>query len=302
MTGPLQTVVGLSRYSEQVAIRRWCANLRFGLRVAAFVLGTLLYWACLEIDALFCRRTPRIELINKWTPRWARAMLRVFGIRVEARGPHADENRVYPCRDERGLGRIFVMNHRAAIDIPVLLALVAAHAISRHDLANWPLIGGGARRIGTLFVDRTSRRSGATVLRQIEQALAAGEGIAMFPEGTAFDGDEVHEFKPGAFKAAKRAGAEIVPLGVAYGNPAAYYSRQPFMAHIKRVGMLARLNVAVEIGEPLRVGDHAAGEIEEACRRTVQQLVLQARQRLGGEPQFSAATPIGTPLEVPAGG
>ncbi|RIK83857.1 MAG: hypothetical protein DCC67_05530 [Planctomycetota bacterium] len=255
------------------------------------MLGTLFCWACLEVDALARRRTPRIELINKWTARWARAMLRVFGIRIAARGPYVSSGRVYPGRDEQGVGRIFVMNHRAAVDIPVILSLAAAHAISRHDLAHWPLIGAGARRIGTLFVDRTSRRSGAMVLKQIEQVLAAGEGIAMFPEGTAFDGDEVRQFKPGAFKAARRAGAEIIPLGIAYGDRAAYYSRQPFLTHVKRLGMLARLNVAVEVGDPIRVGERAPGEAEEACRRTVEQLVLQARQRLGGEPHLLAASP-----------
>ena len=108
--------------------------------------------------------------------------------------------------------------------------------------------------MGTLFVDRTSRRSGATVLRQIADALAVGEGILMFPEGTAFPGSGVHEFKVGAFNAAHRAGAEIIPLGIAYGSPDAYYFKEPFLNHMKRIASLRRLTVAVEIGPPLRTG------------------------------------------------
>src|SRR5690606_33836371 len=129
--------------------------------------------------------------------------------------------------------------------------------------------------------------SGADVLRQIQAALELGQGIAMFPEGTAFVGDEVRPFKPGAFKAAKRSGAEIVPLGVAYGDEAAYYAGKPFLVHVKRVGLLKRLDVAVEIGEPIRVAEAPAGEAEEACRLVVQQLVDRARQRL--ESAFEAA-------------
>jgi 1-acyl-sn-glycerol-3-phosphate acyltransferase len=248
----------------------------------AFVAGTIFFWICMEIDFLFHRRTPRIELINKWVPRWASALMWIFGIRVEARGPHADQGEVYPAHDARGVGRIFVANHQSGVDIPVALTVVAAHAISRHDVATWPLLGAGARRIGTLFVDRESRRSGATVLRQIADALALGEGILMFPEGTAFPGDGVHEFKPGAFNAAHRAGAEIIPIGIAYGSPDAYYFKEPFLNHMKRIASLRRLTVAVEVGPPLEpVAEESNIEVKDHARNVVEELVIRATERLG---------------------
>jgi len=262
------------------AIARWLGAMRFALRLSAFVLGTVAFWACMEIDFLVRRRTRRIDLIDKWVPRWAGILMWLFGIRVEARGPYVSERKVYPGRDERGVGRIFVMNHRSGADIPIAFTTVAAHAISRHDLANWPLIGAGARRIGTLFVDRASRRSGASVLRQIQQALEAGEGILMFPEGTAFPGDEVREFKPGAFKSAERAGAQVVPMGIAYDDPAAYYISESFMGHMKRIASMPRLRVAVEVGEPLVIDQESPVELKDQARQRVEQLVAQARQRL----------------------
>jgi 1-acyl-sn-glycerol-3-phosphate acyltransferase len=206
--------------------------------------------------------------------------MRVFGIRVYAHGPHADERKLYSGRDQHGVGRIFVMNHRSGADIPIIFTLAEAHVISRHDLAKWPLIGAGARRIGTLFVDRASRRSGATVLKQIAGALANGEGVAMFPEGTAFPGDEVREFKPGAFKAALRAGAEIVPMGIAYGDSAAYYTDKSFMGHMKRIASLPRLRAAVEMGEPIKTEGRSAIELKDAVHQQVEELVAKARQRL----------------------
>jgi 1-acyl-sn-glycerol-3-phosphate acyltransferase len=245
-----------------------------------FVLGTLLFWAGMELDLLVRRHSRRTNVMQKWVARWAGTLLRVFGIRVEARGPHVSAGAVYPGRDERGVGRIFVMNHRSGVDIPVALSIVAAHAISRHDLAAWPLIGGGARRIGTLFVDRASRRSGATVLKQIQEALTAGEGIVMFPEGTAFPGDEVREFKPGAFKSAERARAQVIPIGIAYDDPAAYYVSEPFMAHMKRIASMRRLQVAVEVGEPMILDRESPLELKDQTRERVEQLVARARQRL----------------------
>lgn len=250
----------------------------------------------MEVDFLIRRRRPRIELINKWVPRWAGVLLWIFGIKVEGRGPHLDEGRIYPGHDERGVGRIFVANHSSGVDIPVLFTVVAAHVISRHDLATWPLIGGGARRIGTLFVDRESRRSGATVLKQIAAALAAGEGIAMFPEGTAFPGDEVHEFRPGAFTTALRTGAEVVPLGLAYDNPDGYYVRESFMAHMKRIAGMRRLRVAVQAGEPIVA--ETSEEARELAHASVQRLVTQARTRFAGTSAEPAANQAGAALDA----
>jgi 1-acyl-sn-glycerol-3-phosphate acyltransferase len=253
------------------------------MRMIAFVIGTILFWAAMEVDFRLHPKRPRIDLVNKWVPRWADVLMRIFGIRVEAHGRYANEGRLYPGRDERGIGRVFIMNHRSGVDIPIVFTVAEVHVISRHDLANWPLIGAGARRIGTLFVDRSSRRSGASVLRQIAASLEAGEGIAMFPEGTAFPGDEVHEFKPGAFKAAQRASAQMIPMGIAYDDPAAYYTDTSFMAHMKRIASLPRLRVAIEIGEPLVVDSESPVEMNEHARQRVEELVSRARRRLEGK-------------------
>jgi 1-acyl-sn-glycerol-3-phosphate acyltransferase len=264
-------------------MRSLFGKLRMVWRITAFVVTTIVMWIAMEIDFLERRRKPRIDLINIWVPRWAGALLWIFGIRVDARGPHVERGAQYPGRGDNGVGRIFVMNHRSGVDIPVMLSQVAAHAISRHDLANWPLIGPGSRRVGTLFVDRASRRSGAEVLKQVDDALDRGEGVAMFPEGTAFAGDEVHEFRPGAFKAAQRAGAEIVPMGVAYDNPDAYYRKESFLDHMKRGASFRCLRAAVEIGEPIVVGELSPVELKELTRQRVVELVAKARERIDAQ-------------------
>ena len=115
---------------------------------------------------------------------------------------------------------------------------------------------------------------------EVEQALVNGEGVAMFPEGTVNVGDGVLEFRNGAFNAARRAGAEIVPMGMAYGDDAAYYTDYYFMTHIKRIAVLKKMRVAVEFGEPMQLGDTPTMEFKDRAHDVVQELVIRARNRL----------------------
>lgn len=254
--------------------------LRLTTRLLAFVLVTFFFWLSFEAASLLRGKKPHIDVVNTWVSRWARTNMWFFGVKVSSNRSSGDDKAIYPSCGSNGVGRIFVMNHRSGLDIPVLLTVAEAHVISRHDIATWPLLGLSARRVGSLFVDRESRRSGAKVLREVANLLAAGEGVAMFPEGTAFEGDEVREFHSGAFNAARRSGAEIVPIGVAYGHDDAYYRKESFLAHTKRIALIPSLQVAVEIGEPLPSEEHSPVELKDLAQKQVQTLVNQARARL----------------------
>ncbi len=252
-------------------------TLRFTARASATVAVTATYLGRFEVAALGADRD---QMLAHWVPRWARSLLATYGVALRTEGPVIGEGRPYPGRSPGGKGRVFVMNHRSAMDVLVAFACTEGRLVSRADLASWPLVGGGARRIGTLFVDRASIRSGATVQKEMTRALERGVGIAIFPEGTAFAGDEVRAFKPGAFKAAEQAGAEIVPLGVAYDDAAAYYGDESFLEHAKRVAGLPRLEAALVAGEPILVGDRRIVDVSRDTRERVQALVARARALL----------------------
>ncbi len=261
---------------------RLVERLRLCYRMPVFVVFTLLFWAGFEFTVV-CLRRKRIDAVNRWVPRWAKFNLKVFGVQLEAHGKYLDDGQPYPSREpgeSSKAGRIFIANHRSGMDIPVLFAVAETHVISKHEVATWPILGRSATRIGTLFVDRQSRRSGAAVLREVDKVLKRGEGIAMFPEGTAHVGDQVHEFQQGAFNAARRAGAEIVPLGIAYGDDTAYFAGQPFLKHMKRIACLKTLRVAVEVGEPMKFDEDSSVVPKDVARERVQMLVHQARARL----------------------
>ncbi len=263
-----------------MVVKRLAGKLRVPGRTAAFVGTTFGMYGLLEAQTALTHEGRRADVLAAWVGRYGRAMLRVYGVDVAGGGPFVGEGKRHPGADARGVGRVFVMNHRSGLDIPLCLALFDATIVSRADLAGWPVIGMAARRVGTLFVDRASKQSGASVVVAMVKALEAGRGVMVYPEGTTYAGDEVRPFKPGAFHAARRAGAEIVPVGVAYAGEGASFGDEPFLDHLKRVSATARTRVAVRVGAPIAAGTRDVGELEGLARDAVQALVREARASL----------------------
>ena len=214
---------------------------------------------------------------DAWVGRWARALLRLFAIEAVIDG-------VVPAPTQgRGRGRLIVTNHRSAVDIGIVLSTFGGTMVSRADLATWPVLGAAARAVGTVFVDRSSAKSGAATIRQIKKLLEEGQTINLFPEGTTFDGDEVRPFHGGAFVSAVRAEAEILPVGFAYPRASgAAFVNESFAAHLARMSRSSATRMVVAIGEPFiaRKSDRAT-DITKRAQSEVQALVTRARARCG---------------------
>lgn len=211
-------------------------------------------------------------------------LVRIFGIDLvtEGLGPDA----YLPGMDAGGRGRVFFANHRSGLDILITLQTVAGRHVSRADLATWPLVGTVANRAGILFVDRTSKRSSAQVMRKMIECVETGKGVIIFPEGTTFVGDEVRPLKAGAFSVARRTGAELVPIGIAYEGDAFASAEGPFGEHMKKVASVPRVRASLVAGAPFvlpplegtRAEHDPAGEI---ARERLQATVDRARALLG---------------------
>jgi 1-acyl-sn-glycerol-3-phosphate acyltransferase len=257
-------------------------DLRASARTGGFIGLTFSLLACLEADLRASPASRQIPITYKWMARYGHSLLALYGLSVTAQGPHLDRGEIYPAQDERGLGRIFVMNHRSMLDIFVDLAFIEANTVSRADLAGWPVIGLAARRVGTLFVDRSDKRSGAAVINAMVAGLESGRGVMVYPEGTTFDGDEVRPFRAGAFRAAQRAGAEIVPVGIAYGGGGASFLQESFPQHYRRVAGSPVTRIGLVTGEPFRAGGADVEAIQQRAHAEVQALVHRARAAIAG--------------------
>jgi len=253
---------------------------RFPLRTAGFAGLTFGMYGLLEADTALSPEAERKAVLYKWMQRYGKGLLRLYGVETVAAGPYLEDGVRFPGTDARGRGRIFVMNHRSGLDVPMTLAFIEATIVSRADLARWPVIGVAARRVGTLFVDRSSKQSGATVISAMVGAVERGRAVMVYPEGTTYPGDEVRPFRAGAFITAQRTGADIVPIGLAYDGAGATFFEEPFAAHMRRVSAAKGTRAALVAGAALDpdVGD--VDSMQRVARDAVQALVHRARALL----------------------
>lgn len=234
-----------------------------GVALGAWTLGTM------QSALLHARLRPSggDALRERWVRRWAGGLLRVFGI---------EERVVTPAPPPSGKARLVVANHRAPLDILLMLHHCGGSVLARSDLEHWPLLGRAAREGGTIFVDRDSAHSGARAIRAIRRELRAGRTVTVFPEGTTHRGDEVHPFHGGAFAAARGLDVEIVPVGVAYA-PGSEFVDETFVEHVTRMTGTRRVVIGTCFGTPRPVAG-SRDELARTLREEVQGLVTRARE------------------------
>jgi 1-acyl-sn-glycerol-3-phosphate acyltransferase len=258
-----------------VSVRR---QVRRAGRIAGFgALTSAMLPAFLAHERL-TRVSDRDGVRERWVAAWCSALLRLFGVHVLTRGPVSGSTR------PSGRGRLVVANHRSTADILVLLRAFGGHMVSRADLAGWPLVGVAARAVGTVFVDRSDAASGANAVRAIRDRLAEGHTVIVFPEGTTFPDDTVRPFHAGAFVAAARAGADVVPVGLAYGTGSgAAFVNESFPAHLARMAAASPSEVVMSVGEPLAMGEKArAAQLRDQAHAEVERLVAESRRMVDG--------------------
>lgn len=217
--------------------------------------------------------------------RWAHGMLRALAVEVVPTPPvSVPWTTAYLRRamEDGTTGRMVVSNHRSMLDILVLLAAFGGHLLSRDDLARWPVIGRLAPYAGTLYVERSSTASGSAAMLAMIARLREGRSLTVFPEGTTYPDDTVRDFHAGAFAAALRTGAPIVPVGLAYAGDHATFFREPFTAHATRLLQAPRTRVALAVGDAMPTAGASLRALSRDAHAAVQSLVHAARQSLGG--------------------
>ncbi len=111
---------------------------------------------------------------------------------------------------------VLVCNHTSYADVLVLIAAIGVdyHFVAKSEVLNMPFIGTFLRKLGHFAFDRSDPRSRLQQAEQIENALAHGESVLVFPEGTFTSQEGVRPFHLGAFKAAVHTRRPIVPLAL----------------------------------------------------------------------------------------
>lgn len=115
-------------------------------------------------------------------------------------------------------GTLFVANHVSWADIALFGSVIDAHFVAKTEVAEWPVIGALARRLGPVFVARDQRHGVSAQADAIRERLQAGEGVILFPEGTTSDGSDVLPFRTSLFAAADAA-KRVQPVAIIYAAP-----------------------------------------------------------------------------------
>ena len=180
---------------------------------------------------------------------WSRELLAHAGIALEIRGT--------PLAAGPAL---LVANHLSWLDISVMHAARHCRFISKSDVERWPVIGRLATAVGTLYIERSTRRDAMRIVRLMQEALARREVLGVFPEGTTADGTELLPFHANLLQAAVLADAPVQPVGLRFvdratGRPSAdalYVGDDTLLASLWRVLRAEPMVAVVHYGQPER--------------------------------------------------
>jgi len=112
-----------------------------------------------------------------------------------------------------GVAYVMVANHQSLLDILVLFRLFRHFKwVSKIENFRIPFIGWNMSLNRYIKLRRGDRASIASMMRACEQALAGGNSIMMFPEGTRSTDGRLRAFKPGAFALAQRMRVPLLPI------------------------------------------------------------------------------------------
>ena len=147
-------------------------------------------------------------------------MLRTMGIEIRVEGTL-----------EPG-GTLLVANHISWLDVTALHA-VAPHArfVSKADVKSWPLLSHLAHATGTLYLERERKRDALRVVHLMAGSLAAGDTVAVFPEGTTSDGRTLLPFHANLLQAAIATAVRVQPVALRFSDAA-----QPISPAVEFVG------------------------------------------------------------------
>ena len=231
--------------------------LRLAARSTA-LLGALIVCVPLHYSWRLARRP------SPWPRRFLFSVGRIAGMRVRVRGT--------PLRSHV----LFAANHLSWLDIMLLAGASGAAFVSRDDVARWPVMGWLARLNNTVFVDRSDRGAVQGQAETLRAALAGGQPVALFPEGTTAGGTGLLPFRASLFASLfpPLPGIRVQPVAIDYGDAGpeiAWTGQEPAGANGRRV-LARRGTVPVTLHfltplDPAMLGDRKA--LARAAERAI---------------------------------
>lgn len=222
--------------------------MRLTLRIAAIVAGLAVCLPLHYLWRLFRLRSP-------WPRRFLGWVGRSAGMRSHIVGT--------PLRSNV----LFLANHLSWLDVMLIAGASGAAFVSKDEVARWPVIGWLASLNNTVFIARAERNAVRGQADALRSALATGQPVALFPEGTTEGGTDVLPFRASLLASLfpPLPGVKVQPIAIDYGHAGreiAWMGDEPAAANAKRV--LSRRGTALvtirflDPVDPAAVGERKA--------------------------------------------
>lgn len=197
------------------------ADLRLARRLLLLIVGLA---GALALHGLW----RLVRLRSPWPRRFLGLVARIIGARVRVVG--------VPLRRDV----VFLSNHLSWIDILTIAGATGSAFVAKGELRTVPLVGWLCTLNHTLFVTREDRLQVTTQIARLRDALGAGGGVTLFPEGTTGDGTTLLPFKAALLAALDPPPPQIrvQPVRVDYGpatGELAWVGDEPGPSHALRV-------------------------------------------------------------------
>lgn len=192
--------------------------------------------------------------------------------------------------------KLLVANHISWLDIMAIHAVCPdARFVSKADVRHWPVLGRLVAAAGTLFIERERKRDALRVVHTMAQALADGETVAIFPEGTTSDGRQLLPFHANLLQAAVASEVPVQSVALRYSDSAAPISDAvSFIGDTTLVGSFWR--IACGDGVRVTVRMLPARDVRHADRRRLAALLSAeidaALRGVAFEPESVPAQPL----------
>lgn len=164
---------------------------------------------------------------------------------------------------------LIISNHSSHLDGPGLIALLPdpIYFVIKKSLAQIPVWGWAATRIGFISIDRSRSKSAQKKLSRAVSTIREGRHILVFAEGTRSPDHRLHRFKKGGFHMAVEAGVPILPVAI-------NGSRRllPKGAPSPKPGM-----VSVVVGAPIETEGLTKDDLPDLIARTRESIVAARR-------------------------
>ncbi len=198
-------------------------------------LTTQLLWGLLISVTSFARGEQRHR--HAVIRSWSREVLHRAGVEVRTVGFPADADKPVTL----------VANHVSWSDIFALNTQHACHFIAKSELKSWPLAGRLLNNVGTIFINRSDRKDTHRLKRVVHELLAAGETVAVFPEGTTSIGHNVLKFHASLLEPIVAAEGEVWVVAIRYFR-VSDGARTDAAAYIDDMSLLDSLHAIHDVG------------------------------------------------------